>query len=164
MKTRGRSKLISATHAVDKFYKAHKTELDSYFGNEKAAKAHLKYDAGLNVMGNNFPKKATEKLNNYLGWLRDPKAAELKNAKSEAIYNSTNDGTNIFTKMTQLNKKIDSNAFNITNKVIGNKNGFDVNVNGYYEIKNSDYVLASVDWVNGNTKVPAWEFIEKRLL
>lgn len=164
MKTRGRSKLISATHAVDKFYKAHSKELLTYFGSEKVAKSHLKYDAGLNVMGNNFPKKATEKLNEYLGWLKDPKAAELKNAKSEAIYNTMNDGTNIFTKMTQLNKKIDSNAFNITNKMIGNKNGFDVNVNGYYEIKNSDYVLASVDWINGNTKISAWEFIEKRLI
>lgn len=164
MKTRGRSNLVSASHAVDKFYKAHSKELLLYFKDEKTAKAHLKYDAGLNVMGNNFPKKATEKLNEYLGWLKDPKAADLKNAKSEAIYNTINDGTNIFTKMTQLNKKIDSNQYNITNKMIGNKNGFDVTVNGYYEIKNSDYVLANVEWVNGNTKIPAWEFIDKRLV
>lgn len=161
MKTRGKSKKISAQHAVDKFYKAHKTELDAYFGSEKLAKAHLKYDAGLNLVGANYPKKATEKLNNYLNWIRDPKANELKEAKAEAIYNSLEDNTKIFTKMTQLNRKIDANAYNITNKALGKKNGFDVTALGYYDIKNSDYVLARTEWYQGKTKIEAWEFIEK---
>lgn len=161
MKTRGKSKKVSAQHAIDKFYKAHKAELDKYYGDERTAKAHLKYDTGLNLMGNNYPKKATEKLNDYLDWLRDPKGNELKTAKAEAIYNTKEDGTNIYTKMTQLNKKIEANDYHIVNKVLGKKNGFDVTALGYYEIKNSDYVLARTEWYQGKTKIEAWEFIEK---
>ena len=85
--------------------------------------------------------------------------AELKQAKKEAFANTPG----AFNKLTQLNKRIDENAYIFDNAPIATGEGnIARNLEGYYEIKNSKYILAYVSInMSGDSEIRRWEFVKK---
>lgn len=154
-------KRISVNDAIDKFYKRNKRKLDIMFGDERSAKSHLRNDVeDLPASYFRDPKRATRIFNDYLDRLDNPTKYELRLAKREAIANNPE----IYANYRELNKKIDSRDLKSYNKYLGVFDGYDVNVEEYYEIKNSDYVLAHNRYWNGSTEYYKWEFTDRTLL
>ena len=83
----------------------------------------------------------------------------MKQAKKEAFANTPE----AFTKLTQLNKKIDENNYIFKNAPIATgEENIAKNLEGYYEIKNSKYILAYVSInMSGNSEIRRWEFVKK---
>ena len=93
----------------------------------------------------------------------DPEGFILKEAKQNAFINTPN----AFDKLTQLNRRIDKHGFLNDTKYLGqDSEGMNVMLNGYYEIKNSNYVLAYVSVQNPYSTSPnqAWLFIDRGLI
>lgn len=100
-------------------------------------------------------KRAAEKV-------LDPKGFELKRAKQEANINTPS-----FSKLSELNKKIDKKGFNMASKYLGrDDNNMNVELLGYYDIKNSNLVLAQVATENPYSRSPivSWQFVDKAVV
>lgn len=152
-----RSKKVSVDKYIESYYKRHKNELDSIFGSERSAKAHLKYDVA-NAPANYFYSRenAREFYDDYLNSLINPAAHTLKVAKRDAINRHDYFKTN-----RELNKRIDENNLIKSNKYLGiDANGWDTSLIEYYEIKNSNLVLAHTSKFNGSTSYEVWEYIK----
>lgn len=169
------NKRISVDKAIDRYYNSHKSDLLTIFGNERSAKAHLKYDVS-NMPANYFSTKkhATEVFNDYIESITKPVSVRVKNAKKEALINTPS----VFSSGRELNNKIvgwdwgtdkfgkrkQIDLFVNSNKALGRVGSYDDTLIGYYEIKNSDQVLALVSHYNGKTRLEGWQFLDKDLV
>lgn len=156
-----RSKKVTVDKYIQSYYKRHKAELDSIFGNERSAKAHLKHDVA-NAPANYFNSRenAREFYDDYLNSLINPEAHSLKIAKRDAINRSDYFKTN-----RELNKRIDASALIKNNKYLGvDAKGWDTSLIEYYEIKNSNLVLAHTAKFNGSSAFEVWEYIDAGLI
>jgi len=165
------NKRISVEKAIDRYYNNHKSDLLQIFGSERSAKAHLRYD--VEDMPQNYfttKKHATEVFNNYVESITRPVSVRVKHAKKEALINSPN----VFSSGRELNNKIvgwetdkygnQIDLFVDSGKALGRIGQFDDTLIGYYEIKNSDQVLALVSHYNGKTRLESWQFLDRNLL
>ena len=166
--------MIGIEDAISKYYHRNEKKLKKIFVDENGnsydelqIKSLLRHDAPEAIAGapsskfKNY-KKATEFYNAYLGFKTDDKAYELRKAKQEALKNTPG----IFEKAQNLNKKIDKDNFIDASKNLGRVSMNNVVYNdtlvGYYDIKNSDYVLARIEsQTSGRTKIEHWGFITK---
>lgn len=165
------NKRITIDKAIERYYNSHKNDLLQIFGSERSAKAHLKYDVS-NMPANYFSTKkhATEVFNDYIESITKPVSVRVKNAKREALINTPN----VFGSGRELNNKIvgwdtdkygnQIDLFVNSNKALGRVGQFDDTLIGYYEIKNSDQVLALVSHYNGKTRLEGWQFLDKGLV
>ena len=165
------NKRISVDKAINRYYDSHKSDLLQIFGSERSAKAHLKYDVS-NMPQNYFSTKkhATEVFNDYIESITKPVSVRVKNAKREALINTPN----VFGSGRELNNKIigwdtdkygnQIDLFVSETKALGRVGQFNDTLIGYYQIKNSDQVLALVSHYNGKTRLEGWQFLDKRLL
>ena len=166
--------MISIEDAISKYFHRNEEKLKSIFvdsdGNsydELQIKSLLRRDAPEVVPyapSANFKtyKRATEFYNEYLEFRLDEKAYDLRKAKREALANTPG----IFDRAQSLNKKINKNAYIEDIRDLGsvrrNNVVYSDTLLGYYDIKNSDYVLAKVEsWTSRRTKIERWEFITK---
>lgn len=166
--------MIGIEDAISKYYSRNEKKLKKIFVDENgeeleelAIKSALRNDAPESIAGapsskfKNY-KKAAEFYNAYLEFKKDDKAYDLKKAKKEALKNTPG----IFEKAQNLNKKIDKDSFIDVTKNLGRVSMNNVVYNdtlvGYYDIKNSDYVLARIEsQTSGRTKIEHWDFITK---
>ena len=170
--------MIGIEDAINKYYNRNKKKLKEIFADklkdshkeeqkEARIKSLLRNDAPEAIAGapaskfKNY-KRATEFYNAYLEFKTDANAYELRKAKKEALENTPG----IFEKAQNLNKKIDKDNFIDASKNLGRVSMNNVVYNdvllGYYDIKNSDYVLARIEsQTSGRTKIEQWSFITK---
>lgn len=159
MKTK--SKKLTVDKAISNYYNRHKDKLNQVYGSEKSAKAHLKYDTP-DMPPNYFENynSAKEAFDLTVEYKIDPIRAELKEAKMKAI------NKDIWKSQRQLNNRINPDAFQSFNTSLGSLdiNGmeYDAETLGYYEIKNSDQVLAQVRVsLNGRSPWEIWQYIDR---
>ena len=83
----------------------------------------------------------------------------MKQAKKEAFINTPE----AFNKLTQLNRRINEYSYIFENAPLAAGEGnIARNLEGYYEIKNSEYLLAYVSVnMSGNSEIRRWEFVKK---
>ena len=97
---------------------------------------------------------------------------KLKEAKEKAFKNQDElGGTKVFDKISRLNKRIDVDKYIDCDISFGEGvnpiTGYNVQrkIVGYWEIKNSDYVLAEIEGqVDDDSPFSYYEFIDRRLL
>ena len=165
------NKRISVDKAIDRYYNSHKDDLLVIFGSERSAKAHLKYDVS-NMPANYFSTKkhATEVFNDYIESITKPVSVRVRHAKKDALINTPG----VFSSGRELNNRIigwdtdkDGNQIDLfvnSGKALGRIGSYDDTLIGYYEIKNSDQVLALVSHYNGKTRLEGWQFLDKELV
>lgn len=155
-----RKNRIKIETMINKYVGRNKKKLINAFGSLDSAIAHLKYDAPLPTSVKSYDT-GKYLINNYIEEFQygNEPWFKLKQAKKEAFANTPG----AFNKLTQLNKKIDKNAYIFDNAPIATGEGNIVgNLEGYYEIKNSKYILAYVSInMSGNSEIRRWEFVEK---
>lgn len=153
-----KSKSISVTEAIDKYYNSHKSKLDKLFGGPRQAKAQLENMPGIPASKFRTRSHATAAFNDFVKSREDPFGYTLKQAKAEALHNTPN----AFSKAQQLNRRIDKKGFITKSKSLGSIDGKNANLIGYYDIKNSNYVLANVSLTSGrNTEIEYWQFLQR---
>lgn len=165
------NKRIIVDKAIERYYNSHINDLLKIFGSERSAKAHLKYDVS-NMPANYFSTKkhATEVFNDYIESITKPISVRVRHAKKEALINTPG----VFSSGRELNNRIvgwdtDSTGNQIdlfvnSNKALGRIGNYDDTLIGYYEIKNSDQVLALISHYNGKTRLESWQFLDKDLV
>ena len=151
---------IKIEDSIKQYVGRNKKKLINAFGSLDSAVAHLKYDAPLPTSTKSYDT-AKYLINNYIEEFQygDEPWFKLKRAKKEAFANTPG----AFNKLTQLNKRIDENAYIFDNAPIAAGEGnIARNLEGYYEIKNSQYILAYVSVnMSGNSEIRRWEFVKK---
>lgn len=151
---------IKIETVIKKYVGRNKKKLINAFGSLDSAVAHLKYDAPLPTSVKSYDA-ARYLINDYIEEFQhgDEPWFRLKKAKKEAFANTPG----AFNKLTQLNKRIDENAYIFDNAPIAAGEGnITRNLEGYYEIKNSEYLLAYVSInLSGNSEIRRWEFVKK---
>ena len=151
---------IKIEDSIKQYVSRNKKKLIKTFGSLDSAVAHLKYDAPLPTSTKSYDT-AKYLINNYIEEFQygDEPWFKLKQAKKEAFVNTPE----AFRKLTQLNKRIDENAYIFDNAPIAAGEGnIARNLEGYYEIKNSKYILAYVSVnMSGNSEIRRWEFVKK---
>lgn len=155
-----RKNRVKTEIAIKKYVSRNKKKLINTFGSLDSAVAHLKYDAPLPTSIKSYDA-AKYIINEYIEEFQygDEPWFKLKQAKKEAFANTPG----AFTKLTQLNKKIDENNYIFNNAPLtAGEGNIARNLEGYYEIKNSDYLLAYVSVnMSGNSEIRRWEFVKK---
>ena len=161
MSRKNRKNRVKTEIAIKQYVSRNKKKLINAFGSLDSAVAHLKYDAPLPMSVKSYDA-AKDIINNYIEEFQfgDEPWYKLKQAKKEAFANTPE----AFTKLTQLNKKIDENNYIFKNAPIATgEDNIAKNLEGYYEIKNSKYILAYVSInMSGNSEIRRWEFVKKR--
>lgn len=151
---------IKIEKVIKQYVGRNKKKLINAFGSLDSAVAHLKYDAPLPTSVKSYDV-ARDLINDYIEEFQhgDEPWFKLKRAKKEAFNNTPG----AFNKLTQLNKRIDENAYIFDNAPIAAGEGnIARNLEGYYEIKNSKYILAYVSInMSGNSEIRRWEFVKK---
>ena len=151
---------IKIENAIKQYVSRNKKKLINAFGRMDSAVAHLKYDAPLPTSVKSYDA-ARDLINDYIEEFQhgDEPWFKLKKAKKEAFANTPG----AFDKLTQLNKRIDENAYIFDNAPIATGEGnIARTLEGYYEIKNSKYILAYVSInMSGNSEIRRWEFVKK---
>ena len=160
MSRKNRKNRIKIETMIKQYVGRNKKKLINAFGSLDSAIAHLKYDAPLPTSVKSYDV-ARDLINDYIEEFQygDEPWYKLKQAKKEAFTNTPG----AFNKLTQLNKRIDENnyIFNNTPLTAGEGN-IARNLEGYYEIKNSQYILAYVSInISGNSEIRRWEFVKK---
>lgn len=160
MSRKNRKNRIKTEIAIKQYVSRNKKKLVNAFGSLDSAVAHLKYDAPLPMSVKSYDA-AKDIINDYIEEFQfgDEPWYKLKQAKKEAFANTPE----AFTKLTQLNKKIDENNYIFKNAPIATgEDNIAKNLEGYYEIKNSKYILAYVSVnMSGNSEIRRWEFVKK---
>lgn len=155
-----RKNKIKIEKVIKQYVSRNKKKLINAFGSLDSAVAHLKYDAPLPTAVKSYDV-ARDLINDYIEEFQhgDEPWFKLKRAKKEAFANTPG----AFNKLTQLNKRIDENAYIFDNAPIAAGEGnIARNLEGYYEIKNSKYILAYVSInMSGNSEIRRWEFVKK---
>lgn len=151
---------IKIEKVIKQYVSRNKKKLINAFGSLDSAVAHLKHDAPLPTSVKSYDV-AKDLINDYIEEFQhgDEPWFKLKRAKKEAFANTPG----AFNKLTQLNKKIDENAYIFKNAPLAAGEGnIARNLEGYYEIKNSEYLLAYVSInISGNSEIRRWEFVKK---
>ena len=160
MSRRNRKNRIKIEKVIKQYVGRNKKKLINTFGSLDSAIAHLKYDAPLPTSVKSYDT-AKYLINNYIEEFQhgDEPWYKLKQAKKEAFTNTPG----AFNKLTQLNKRIDENAYIFDNTPLtAGEGNIARNLEGYYEIKNSQYILAYVSInMSGNSEIRRWEFVKK---
>lgn len=160
MSRKNRKNRIKIEKVIKQYVSRNKKKLINTFGSLDSAVAHLKYDAPLPTSIKSYDA-AKYLINNYIEEFQhgDEPWFKLKQAKKEAFANTPG----AFSKLTQLNKKIDENNYIFSNAPLAAGEGnIARNLEGYYEIKNSDYLLAYVSVnMSGNSEIRRWEFVKR---
>ena len=160
MSRKNRKNKIKIETMIEKYVGRNKKKLINVFGSLDSAIAHLKNDAPLPTSVKSYDA-GKDLINNYIEEFQygDEPWFKLKQAKKEAFANTPD----AFNKLTQLNKRIDENAYIFENAPIAAGEGnIARNLEGYYEIKNSKYILAYVSInMSGNSEIRKWEFVKK---
>lgn len=155
-----RKNKIKIEKVIKQYVGRNKKKLINVFGSLDSAIAHLEHDAPLPTSVKSYDA-ARYLINNYIEEFQygDEPWFKLKQAKKEAFANTPG----AFNKLTQLNRKIDENAYIFDNAPIATGEGnIAGNLEGYYEIKNSKYILAYVSInMSGNSEIRGWEFVKK---
>ena len=155
-----RKNRIKIETMIKKYVGRNKKKLINAFGSLDSAIAHLKYDAPLPTSVKSYDV-AKYLINNYIEEFQygDEPWFKLKQAKKEALVNTPE----AFNKLTQLNKRINENNYIFKNAPIAAGEGnIARNLEGYYEIKNSEYLLAYVSVnMSGSSEIRRWEFVKK---
>ena len=155
-----RKNKIKIEKVIKQYVGRNKKKLINVFGSLDSAIAHLKHDAPLPTSVKSYDA-AKDLINNYIEEFQygDEPWFKLKQAKKEAFANTPG----AFNKLTQLNKKIDENAYIFKNAPLAAGEGnIARNLEGYYEIKNSEYLLAYVSVnLSGYSEIRRWEFVKK---
>ena len=155
-----RKNKIKIETVIKKYVGRNKKKLINAFGSLDSAIAHLKNDAPLPTSVKSYDV-AKDLINDYIEEFQygDEPWFKLKQAKKEAFNNTPG----AFNKLTQLNKKIDENSYIFKNAPLAAGEGnIARNLEGYYEIKNSKYILAYVSInMSGNSEIRRWEFVKK---
>ena len=155
------NKRIKIDVVREQFVKRNKRKLEQIFGSVASANAHLKYDVSNLPQSVKSYKDASAIFNDYIEEFQygNEPWFKLKQAKKEAFANTPN----VFSKLTQLNKRIDPNAYQMADVQLAKRDGrFTRTLKGFYEIKNSKYILAYVSnkW-DDDSAVSDWEFVKK---
>lgn len=160
MSRKNRKNRIKIEKVIKQYVGRNKKKLINAFGSLDSAVAHLKYDAPLPTVVKSYDV-ARDLINDYIEEFQygDEPWFKLKQAKKEAFANTPG----AFNKLTQLNKKIDENKYIFKNAPLAAGEGnIARNLEGYYEIKNSRYILAYVSInISGNSEIRRWEFVKK---
>lgn len=160
MSRKNRKNRIKIEKVIKQYVSRNKRKLINTFGSLDSAVAHLKYDAPLPTSTRSYDT-AKYLINNYIEEFQhgDEPWYKLKQAKKEAFTNTPG----AFNKLTQLNKRIDENAYIFDNTPLtAGEGNIARNLEGYYEIKNSQYILAYVSInMSGNSEIRRWEFVKK---
>ena len=155
-----RKNKIKIETVIKKYVGRNKKKLINVFGSLDSAIAHLKNDAPLPTSVKSYDV-ARDLINDYIEEFQygNEPWFKLKQAKKEAFANTPG----AFNKLTQLNKKIDENAYIFKNAPLAAGEGnIARNLEGYYEIKNSQYILAYVSVnLSGYSEIRRWEFVKK---
>ena len=155
-----RKNRIKIEKVIKQYVSRNKKKLINAFGSLDSAVAHLKYDAPLPMSVKSYDA-AKDLINNYIEEFQfgDEPWYKLKQAKKEAFANTPE----AFSKLTQLNKKINENEYIFKNAPIATgEENITKNLEGYYKIKNSKYILAYVSInMSGNSEIRRWEFVKK---
>ena len=154
-----RTNKVSVTHAIDLYYNKHKKELLKKFKTERRAKYHMQNDVD-NLPANYFRthKKANEVFNDWYDRNVNPEAAQLKQAKRDAV------NKEIWSSQRELNGKLKVENLQYSGKSLGVTNDVYREVTDYYTVTNSDYILAHIRANQGKTEYEYWEYIDKGLL
>lgn len=155
------NKRIKIDVVREQFVKRNKRKLEQIFGSVASANAHLKYDVSNLPQSVKSYKDASAIFNDYIDLFQNGETPEykLKQAKKEAKNNTPG----VFDNLRQLNKRIDPNAYQMADVQLAERDDrFTRTLKGFYEIKNSQYVLAYVSnqW-DDNSEVSNWEFVKK---
>ena len=160
MSRKNRKNKIKIETVIKQYVGRNKKKLINVFGSLDSAVAHLKNDAPLPTSVKSYDV-ARDLINDYIEEFQygNEPWFKLKQAKKEAFANTPG----AFDKLTQLNKKIDENAYIFDNAPIATGEGnIARNLEGYYEIKNSKYILAYVSVnLSGYSEIRRWEFVKK---
>ena len=155
-----RKNRIKIETMIKKYVGRNKKKLINAFGSLDSAIAHLKYDAPLPMSTKSYDT-AKYLINNYIEEFQygDEPWFRLKQAKKEAFINTPE----AFNKLTQLNRRINEYSYIFENAPLAAGEGnIARNLEGYYEIKNSEYLLAYVSVnMSGNSEIRRWEFVKK---
>ena len=155
-----RKNKIKIEKVIKQYVGRNKKKLINVFGSLDSAIAHLKHDAPLPTAVKSYDV-ARDLINDYIEEFQygNEPWFKLKQAKKEAFINTPE----AFNKLTQLNKKIDENAYRFKNAPLAAGEGnIARNLEGYYEIKNSKYLLAYVSVnLSGYSEIRRWEFVKK---
>ena len=155
-----RKNKIKIEKVIKQYVGRNKKKLINVFGSLDSAIAHLKHDAPLPTSVKSYDV-ARDLINDYIEEFQygNEPWFKLKQAKKEAFANTPG----AFNKLTQLNKKIDENAYIFKNAPLAAGEGnIARNLEGYYEIKNSEYLLAYVSVnLSGYSEIRRWEFVKK---
>lgn len=155
------NKRIKIDVVREQFVKRNKRKLEQIFGSVASANAHLKYDVPNLPQSVKSYKDASDIFNDYIDFFQNAGTPEynLKQAKKAAKNNTPG----AFSDLRQLNKRIDPNAYQMADVQLAERDGrFTRTLKGFYEIKNSRYILAYVSnqW-DDNSEVSDWEFVKK---
>ena len=160
MSRKNRKNRIKIEKVIKQYVGRNKKKLINVFGSLDSAIAHLKHDAPLPTSVKSYDA-AKDLINNYIEEFQygDEPWFKLKQAKKEAFINTPE----AFRKLTQLNRRINENSYIFKNAPIAAGEGnIARNLEGYYEIKNSNYILAYVSVnMSGNSEIRRWEFVKK---
>ena len=151
---------IKIEDSIKQYVSRNKKKLIKTFGSLDSAVAHLKYDAPLPTSTKSYDT-AKYLINNYIEEFQysDTPWFKLKQAKKEAFVNTPE----AFRKLTQLNRRINENNYIFKNAPLAAGEGHIArNLEGYYEIKNSQFILAYVSVnMSGSSEIRRWEFVKK---
>lgn len=160
MSRKNRKNRIKIEKVIKQYVGRNKKKLINAFGSLDSAIAHLKYDAPLPTSVKSYDT-AKYLINNYIEEFQygDEPWFKLKQAKKEAFVNTPE----VFNKLTQLNRRINENNYIFKNAPIAaGEENIAKNLEGYYEIKNSKYILAYVSVnMSGSSEIRRWEFVKK---
>ena len=155
-----RKNKIKIEKVIKQYVSRNKKKLINAFGSLDSAVAHLKYDAPLPTSVKSYDA-ARDLINDYIEEFQygNEPWFKLKQAKKEAFANTPE----AFSKLTQLNKKINENEYIFKNAPIATgEENIAKNLEGYYEIKNSEFILAYVSVnLSGYSEIRRWEFVKK---
>ena len=146
----------------EQFVNRNKRKLEQIFGSVASANAHLKYDVPNLPQSVKSYKDASDIFNDYIDFFQNGGTPEynLKQVKKAAKINTPR----AFSDLRQLNKRINPNAYQMADVPLADlRDGrFTRTLKGFYEIKNSNYILAYVSnqW-DDNSEVSDWEFVKK---
>ena len=151
-------KVVDKMKYAEKYYKMRQARIDAAFGNEKNWLSAVKY----NIRQDSYYKTSNARLD-MQDLLQD---AEGKDSQlSYAKRNATNKDL-FFPDARMLNRKMVPNSAKTSKAKWEDLFGNNIQVMQYYEIKNSNYVLANIitSDPDENSPIESWEYINKDLV
>lgn len=158
MRTKSRNR-VTVDHAIDLYYNKHKKELKKAFGSERSAKAHMKYDVpGLPASHFKSHKQANQVFGDWYDSVIDPNGAALKQAKRDAV------NKHIWGDQRTLNNRLKKNEVRYSGNIIGTRDGWDLELGDYWEVKGSSQVLGRIRAFQGHSEYEYWEYVDRSLI